>query len=132
MQFKNVYKNKKILITGLSGFKGTWLAFWLNLLGAKVTGIDFVKANIDTAKYHAKNSNLKINYIHTNLENFDSKRKYDLILMLEIIEHLDNWEEVINKIKKNLSNNGTLILSTINRTQIANFFAYFLPSDQPI
>ena len=41
MQFKNVYKNKKILITGLSGFKGTWLAFWLNLLGAKVTGISF-------------------------------------------------------------------------------------------
>ncbi len=98
-------------------------------LKAKVTGIDFVKANIDTAKNHAKNSNLKINYIHTNLEKFDSKKKYDLILMLEIIEHLDNWEEIIYKIKKNLNKNGTLILSTINRTQIANFFAIFFAEE---
>ena len=33
------FKNKKILITGHNGFKGSWLTIWLNLLGAKVVGI---------------------------------------------------------------------------------------------
>ncbi len=36
---QNFYKNKKVLITGVTGFKGAWLSFWLNLLGAKVYGI---------------------------------------------------------------------------------------------
>ncbi|WP_440669500.1 CDP-glucose 4,6-dehydratase [Candidatus Pelagibacter sp. HIMB1483] len=35
----NIYKNKKILITGHTGFKGSWLSFWLNSLGAKIYGI---------------------------------------------------------------------------------------------
>ena len=36
--FKNVYKNKKVLITGHTGFKGTWLTCWLLRLGANVVG----------------------------------------------------------------------------------------------
>ena len=36
--FNNVYQNKTILITGHAGFKGSWLAFWLKQLGAKVVG----------------------------------------------------------------------------------------------
>jgi CDP-glucose 4,6-dehydratase len=35
----SIYKNKNILITGHTGFKGSWLSFWLNLLGAKIYGI---------------------------------------------------------------------------------------------
>ena len=34
-----IYKNKKVLITGHTGFKGSWLSFWLHSLGAKVYGI---------------------------------------------------------------------------------------------
>lgn len=36
--FNNIYKDKTVLITGIKGFKGSWLAFWLNKLGAKVVG----------------------------------------------------------------------------------------------
>ena len=36
---QNFYKNKKVLITGVTGFKGAWLSFWLNSLGAKIYGI---------------------------------------------------------------------------------------------
>ena len=36
---KNCFKNKKVLITGHTGFKGSWLAQWLTILGSKVTGI---------------------------------------------------------------------------------------------
>ena len=37
--FKNSYKEKTVLITGHTGFKGTWLTIWLLKLGAKVVGI---------------------------------------------------------------------------------------------
>ena len=37
--FKNIYKNKKILVTGNTGFKGSWLTTWLLKLGAEVIGI---------------------------------------------------------------------------------------------
>ena len=36
--FNNLYKNKKVLITGHTGFKGAWLSLWLTLLGAQVAG----------------------------------------------------------------------------------------------
>ena len=36
---KNFYKNKKILITGATGFKGAWLAYWLYLLKANIVGV---------------------------------------------------------------------------------------------
>ena len=38
---KKFYKNKKILITGATGFKGAWLCLWLKVLGAKVYGIGY-------------------------------------------------------------------------------------------
>ena len=38
MAFNNVYKNKKVLITGNTGFKGSWLSTWLTMLGAEVFG----------------------------------------------------------------------------------------------
>ena len=37
--FKNNYKNLKVLVTGSTGFKGSWLCFWLNKIGSKVVGI---------------------------------------------------------------------------------------------
>ena len=37
--FNNIYKNKKVLITGHTGFKGSWLVTWLDMMGAKVVGI---------------------------------------------------------------------------------------------
>jgi CDP-glucose 4,6-dehydratase len=36
--FNNVYEGKAVLVTGDTGFKGTWLSIWLNLLGARVIG----------------------------------------------------------------------------------------------
>ena len=40
-----IFKNKKVLITGHNGFKGSWLTIWLNLLGAKVIGISLKDNN---------------------------------------------------------------------------------------
>ena len=49
--FNNVFKNKTVLITGHTGFKGSWLTTWLHLLGAKVIGIS---NNIPTSPSHYK------------------------------------------------------------------------------
>ena len=40
-KLKKFYKNKKVLVTGATGFKGAWLCFWLKKLGAKITGIGY-------------------------------------------------------------------------------------------
>ena len=53
---KNIFKNKKIIVTGHTGFKGSWLVAWLILLGAKVTGIS---NNIPTNPSHFKYLKLK-------------------------------------------------------------------------
>ena len=98
----------------------------LSRLNANVTGIDFIKENIKIAKEHALKSKLNIEYIHADLNSLIIKKKYDLILMLEIIEHLDNWEQHISKIKKNLKPNGTIIFSSINKTQFSKFFAIYV------
>ena len=95
-------------------------------LKAKVTGVDFVQQNIEVAKNHAIISELKINYIHDDLDSIKIKKKYDIILLLEILEHLDNWRSLISKIKNILKPNGLLIVSSINKTSLSKIFAIFL------
>lgn len=48
--FNNIYKNKKILITGHTGFKGSWLVAWLKMLGANVVGVSLAP-NSDPAHF---------------------------------------------------------------------------------
>ena len=117
---KNNLKNMKVLDLGCGG---GLTCEPLARLGAEVTGIDFVKQNIIVAKNHSINSNLKIEYINDDLDKLNLKKKYDLILLLEVIEHLDDWELLIKKIKKNLKPKGKLIISTINQTYLSKIFA---------
>ena len=55
-ELKKIFKNKKVLITGHTGFKGSWLTLWLSLLGAKVTGISL---GYPTSPSHFKVTNIK-------------------------------------------------------------------------
>ena len=59
-------------------------------LGAEVTGIDASSKNIKIAELHSKQNDLKINYINTSPERMKEKEKYDVILNLEIVEHVEN------------------------------------------
>ena len=92
-------------------------------LGAKVTGIDFAPNNISAAKIHAKKNKLKINYINKDIEKSKLDEKFDIILMFEVLEHLDDWKKTIKNIKKNLNKNGMIIISTINRNLLSKLFA---------
>ena len=70
------------------GCGGGLLSEPMSRLGAEVTGIDASEKNIQVAKLHAKKSNLKINYLTASPENLKIDRKFDVILNMEIIEHV--------------------------------------------
>ena len=57
-------------------------------LGATVTGIDASYKNIEVAKIHSKKSKLKIRYLNKSPEQLDEFEKFDVILNLEIVEHV--------------------------------------------
>ena len=113
-------KNLKILDVGCGG---GIICEPLARLGAKVTGIDFSPNNIKAAQLHSKKNKLKINYIHKDIEKSKLDEKFDIVLMFEVLEHLDNWKKIIKSIKKNLNKNGKIIISTINRNLLSKLFA---------
>ena len=82
-------KNLEILDIGCGG---GLLSEPISRLGAKVTGIDASKNNINVAKHHLKKSKLKIKYLNCSPENFKITKKFDVILNMEIVEHVENVE----------------------------------------
>ena len=92
-------------------------------LGADVTGIDASKKNIEISKIHAKEKKLKINYLNTSPEELNTKKKYDIILNMEIVEHVDNLNYFIKTCSNLLKKNGLMFVATLNRTLKSYIFA---------
>ena len=88
----------------------------MSRLGAEVTGMDASYKNIEVAKLHAKKNELNINYINSSPEKNDLKKKFDVVLNLEIIEHVENVDLFIKSSNKLLNENGIMFIATINRT----------------
>lgn len=86
--------------------------------GADVTGIDANEHNTKASMAYARERNLDIKYINNTVENYilENNEKYDVILCLEVIEHVANPKEFVQNISKLLKHDGILIFSTINRT----------------
>jgi 2-polyprenyl-6-hydroxyphenyl methylase/3-demethylubiquinone-9 3-methyltransferase len=85
-------------------------------LGANVSAIDAGEKNIEVAKIHAQQEILNIDYRHQTIEEIcQEKKRYDVILALEIVEHVINIEEFILSLQKSLKPNGIVFISTINR-----------------
>ena len=78
-------------------------------LGGDVVGIDASNKNIQVAKYHLKKSKLKIKYYNTAPENFKIKKKFDIILNMEIVEHVDDVNLFIKNCARFLKKNGIFI-----------------------
>ena len=100
-------------------------------LGAKVTAIDASQNNINVAKYHSKKNNLKINYLCSSPEKVIFKKKFDVILNMEIVEHVDDLNLFLKKSSFLLKKNGLMFVATLNRTLKSYLFAiigaeYFL------
>ena len=85
-------------------------------LGADVTGIDASEKNIKVATLHSKKNNLKIKYLNNSPEQLDYKEKFDIILNLEIVEHVEDINLYIQSCRKLLKSNGLMFTATLNRT----------------
>ena len=98
----------------------------LSRLGANVIGVDFVENNIKVAKFHSNKKNLNIKYFHKNIEKTKLKQNFDVIILFEVLEHLEDWRLFLLKIIGNLKKDGVIIISTINRNLIAKYTAIYI------
>ena len=114
------FKNLNILDIGCGG---GLLSEPMSRLGGNVTGIDASEKNIISAKIHAKENNLNISYFCNSPENFKSNKKYDLVLNMEIVEHVEDVNFFIKKSSELLKKNGLMFVATLNRTLKSYIFA---------
>lgn len=100
------------------GCGGGLMAEPMARLGAQVTAIDASEKNIRIAQLHAEKSALSIDYRHTSIEQLSAQpaAAFDIILALEIIEHVENPDLFIRHCAQCLKPGGLLFVSTLNRT----------------
>jgi len=106
------FKNINILDIGCGG---GLLCEPLKRLGATVTGIDASKQNIEVAKFHANEMNLNIDYIHCEPEKLKIDKKFDVILNMEVVEHVSNIDLFIEHCSQLIEKNGIMFVATINK-----------------
>jgi 2-polyprenyl-6-hydroxyphenyl methylase/3-demethylubiquinone-9 3-methyltransferase len=117
---KTPLKDIKILDIGCGG---GLLSEPMCRLGAKVTGIDASDKNIKVAKLHSKKNNLQINYFCSSPEKFDTRQKFDVILNMEIVEHVEDVNFFLKSCSKLLKKNGIMFVATLNKTLKSYIFA---------
>ena len=114
---------KKLLLKNLEildiGCGGGLISEPMARLGGNVTGIDAGEKNIKIASLHSKKSNLKINYLNKSPEQLIEKEKFDIILNLEVVEHVDDLDLYLQSCYNLLKTNGLMFTATINRTLIS-------------
>jgi len=98
------------------GCGGGLLSEPMQKLGASVTGIDASAKNIKVAKLHAQKSNLNINYICSSPEKLQISKKFDVILNMEIVEHVEDISFFLKSSSNLLKKNGLMFVATINKT----------------
>ena len=109
-------KNLEILDIGCGG---GLISEPMARLGGNVTGIDAAEKNIKIASLHSKESNLKIRYLENSPEQLKEKEKFDIILNLEIVEHVENLDLYLQSCHDLLKRNGLMFTATINRNLIS-------------
>ena len=122
----NLKKKDKIL-SGVKildiGCGGGLLSEPMSRLGAEVFGIDASEKNIEIAKVHAKKSGLNIQYFSSSPEKFKTDLKFDVILNMEIIEHVEDVDFFLQSCSKLLKDKGIMFVATLNKTLKSYLFA---------
>tara|TARA_B100000424_G_C22897934_1_gene477600 strand:+ start:374 stop:1102 length:729 start_codon:yes stop_codon:yes gene_type:complete len=109
-------KDLKILDIGCGG---GLISEPLARLGGEVTGIDASEKNIKVAKLHSKKNNLNINYLNKSPERLNNSEKFDIVLNLEVVEHVENVDLYIKSCSNLLKKNGIMFTATLNRTIVS-------------
>ena len=105
------------------GCGGGLLSEPMSRLGAKVFGMDASKKNVEVAKIHAQKSGLNIEYFCSSPERFKTDLKFDVILNMEIIEHVEDVDFFLKSCSKLLKENGIMFVATLNKTLKSYLFA---------
>ena len=120
-------KNKSKPLSGIKildiGCGGGLLSEPMSRMGANVTGIDASHKNIKIAKVHSKKNKLKINYLCSSPEKLKIEKKFDVILNMEIVEHVEDIDFFLKSCSKLLKKNGLMFVATINKTLKSYIFA---------
>ena len=120
-------KNKLRPLSGINildiGCGGGLLSEPMSRMGANVTGIDASDKNIKIAKLHSKKNKLKINYLCSSPEKLKITKKFDVILNMEIVEHVEDIDFFLKSCSKLLKKNGLMFVATINKTLKSYIFA---------
>ena len=120
-------KNKSKPLSGIKildiGCGGGLLSEPMSRMGANVTGIDASDKNIKIAKVHSKKNKLKINYLCSSPEKLKVTKKFDVILNMEIVEHVEDIDFFLKSCSKLLKKNGLMFVATINKTLKSYIFA---------
>ena len=120
-------KNKSKPLSGINildiGCGGGLLSEPMSRMGANVMGIDASDKNIKIAKLHSKKNKLKINYLCSSPEKLKIKKKFDVILNMEIVEHVEDIDFFLKSCSNLLKKNGLMFVATINKTLKSYVFA---------
>ncbi len=84
-------------------------------LGAQVIGVDPSATNIAAAKVHADKGHLSIDYRCTTAEEMDTRERFDIVLAMEVVEHVADIELFLGRCAAMLKPGGMMVVSTINR-----------------
>ena len=84
-------------------------------LGAQVIGVDPSATNIAAAKLHADKAQLSIDYRCTTVEQMDVRERFDIVLAMEVIEHVSDVGVFLNRCAAMLKPGGLMVISTLNR-----------------
>ena len=113
-------KNINILDIGCGG---GLLSEPIYRLGANVTAIDASLKNIKVAKYHSKKNKLNIDYMCSSPDKLKIKKKFDVVLNMEIVEHVEDINLFLKKSSQLLKKNGLMFVATLNKTLKSYIFA---------
>lgn len=118
------WKGKKVLITGHTGFKGSWLSFWLLKKGAKVFGLA-LKPNVNQPLFASLNLNKSIDNSYININNLSKVQKRIFDVKPEIIFHMaaqslviDSYQDPLKTFETNITGTANVVHSAINEKSV--------------
>jgi len=84
-------------------------------LGADVVGVDAAAKNIAAARLHAEKGHLSIDYRNTTPEEMDGRERFDIVLAMEVVEHVTDVGLFLGRCAAMLKPGGMMVASTLNR-----------------
>lgn len=116
---KSFYRNKKVFITGHTGFKGTWLSYVLLYLGANIKGYSKVAEAISL--YNILELDSRVESVYENIQNLESLKKSILEFEPDIVFHLAAQPIVIESYKNPVETYSTNVMGTVNLMEAIRF-----------